>query len=140
MSSSAVAAVMFACAFGGAVLGMILSRFIPPDHLRQESKEVIKLGAGLIATMAALVLGLLVATAASDFQAQATSLQQTATNIVLLATSHPTSDGPIAWVSAYPRARVVYIQLGHGSEAHRDPGYRALVRNAVRWVAGRDKG
>jgi type 1 glutamine amidotransferase len=62
------------------------------------------------------------------------------TNTVLLATSHPTSDGPLAWVSAYPRARVVYIQLGHGSEAHRDPGYRALVRNAVRWVAGREQG
>lgn len=60
------------------------------------------------------------------------------TNTVLLATSHPTSDGPLAWVSAYPRARVVYIQLGHGAEAHRDPGYRALVRNAVRWVARRE--
>jgi type 1 glutamine amidotransferase len=60
------------------------------------------------------------------------------TNTVLLATSHSTSDGPLAWVSAYPRARVVYIQLGHGEEAHRDPGYRALVRNAVRWVARRE--
>jgi type 1 glutamine amidotransferase len=58
------------------------------------------------------------------------------TNTVLLATSHPTSDGPVAWISAYSRARVVYIQLGHGSEAHRDGGYRALVHNAVRWVAG----
>lgn len=58
-------------------------------------------------------------------------------NTVLLATDHPTSDGPLAWVSAYPRARIVYIELGHGTEAHRDPGYRALVRNAVRWVAGR---
>jgi type 1 glutamine amidotransferase len=57
------------------------------------------------------------------------------TNTVLLATSHATSDGPLAWVSAYPRARVVYIQPGHGEEAHRDRGYRALVRNAVRWVA-----
>jgi type 1 glutamine amidotransferase len=57
------------------------------------------------------------------------------TNTILLATSHPTSDGPVAWISAYSRARVVYIQLGHGSEAHRDGGYRALVRNAVQWVA-----
>ena len=57
-------------------------------------------------------------------------------NIVLLATSHPTSDGPVAWISAYRNARVVYIQLGHGSEAHRDEGYRALVHNAVQWVAG----
>jgi type 1 glutamine amidotransferase len=59
------------------------------------------------------------------------------TNTVLLATDHPTSDGPVAWVSAYKPARVVYIQLGHGSEAHRDTGYRAIVRNAVLWVARR---
>jgi type 1 glutamine amidotransferase len=58
-------------------------------------------------------------------------------NTVLLATDHPASDEPIAWVSAYPKARVVYIQLGHGSDAHRDAGYRALVGNAVRWVARR---
>jgi type 1 glutamine amidotransferase len=57
------------------------------------------------------------------------------TNSVLLATSHPASDGPVAWVSAYRRARVVYIQLGHGPEAHRNDGYRSLVRNAVLWVA-----
>jgi type 1 glutamine amidotransferase len=58
------------------------------------------------------------------------------TNLVLLTTGHPTSDGPIAWVSAFRGARVVYVQLGHGTEAHRDTGYRALVRNAVLWVAG----
>jgi type 1 glutamine amidotransferase len=58
-------------------------------------------------------------------------------NTVLLATDHPTSDGPLAWVSANKPARVVYIQLGRGSEAHHDPGYRALVRNAVLWVANR---
>jgi type 1 glutamine amidotransferase len=34
-------------------------------------------------------------------------------------------------------ARVVYIQLGHGTEAHRDAGYRTLVRNALMWVSGR---
>ena len=58
-------------------------------------------------------------------------------NTVLLATNNPTSDGPLAWVSAYAKARVVYIQLGHGAEAHHDPGYRALVKNAALWVAHR---
>jgi len=58
-------------------------------------------------------------------------------NTVLLATNNPTSDGPLAWVSAYAKARVVYIQLGHGTEAHHDPGYRALVKNAALWVAHR---
>jgi type 1 glutamine amidotransferase len=59
------------------------------------------------------------------------------TNTVLLATDNPTSDGPVAWVSAYKPARVVYIQIGHGPESHRDPEYRALVRNALSWVAKR---
>lgn len=59
------------------------------------------------------------------------------TNTVLLTTDNPTSDVPVAWVSAYPKARVVYIQIGHGPEAHRDPGYRTLVRNAALWVAHR---
>jgi len=58
-------------------------------------------------------------------------------NTVLLTTTHPLSDGPLAWVSGYPRSRVVAIQLGHGREAHIDPGYRALVRNAILWSAGR---
>lgn len=62
------------------------------------------------------------------------------TNAVLLATDHPASDEPIAWISAYPKARVVYIQLGHGAEAHRDAGYRRLVLNAIRWTAGRAAG
>lgn len=59
-------------------------------------------------------------------------------NTVLLATSHASADGPLAWVSAYPKARVVYVQLGHGPEAHRNPGFRRLVLNAIRWTAGKN--
>ncbi len=56
---------------------------------------------------------------------------------VLLETDNPTGDAPIAWVSAYPKSRVVYVQLGHGSAAHRHPAYRKLVGNAILWAAGR---
>ena len=59
-------------------------------------------------------------------------------NTLLLTTTHPRSDGPLAWISSYPRSRVVAIQLGHGREAHVHPGYRALVRNAILWSAGVD--
>lgn len=58
-------------------------------------------------------------------------------NMVLLTTTHPLSDGPLAWISGYAPSRVVAIQPGHGREAHVDPGYRALVRNAILWSAGR---
>ncbi len=56
---------------------------------------------------------------------------------VLIQTNHPTSDGPLAWISPYQRSRVVFIQLGHGPEAHVHPHYQRLVRNAMLWVAGR---
>jgi type 1 glutamine amidotransferase len=55
----------------------------------------------------------------------------------LLATDNPTSDGPVAWIGPHPKARVVFIQLGHGREAHLHPAFRRLVRNAVLWTAGR---
>lgn len=56
---------------------------------------------------------------------------------VLLRVDHPTSDGPVAWISPYSKARVVYLQLGHGREAHVDPNFQRLLRNAIRWSAGR---
>ncbi len=57
------------------------------------------------------------------------------TNTVLLTTDNPTGDPPVAWVSDYPRSRVVTIQLGHGPESHRDASYRRLVLNAITWSA-----
>jgi len=58
---------------------------------------------------------------------------------VLLKTDHPSSDGPVAWVSPYKKSRVVCIQLGHGRAAHLHPAYQKLVRNAIHWAAGRLK-
>jgi type 1 glutamine amidotransferase len=56
---------------------------------------------------------------------------------VLLETDDPTSDGPVAWTFPHPKARIVYVQLGHGREAHMNPVYRSLVRNAVLWAGRR---
>ncbi|MCW5981239.1 MAG: ThuA domain-containing protein [Bryobacteraceae bacterium] len=55
---------------------------------------------------------------------------------VLLKTDHPASDGPMAWISPYNRSKVIYIELGHGPEAHRHPGFQRLVQNAIRWAGG----
>lgn len=84
MTSLSIAAVVFACAFGGAILGIILRTLLPEHHLNSDSKDVVKLGTGLIATMSALVLGLLIASAKSGFDQQRTGFQQIAANFVLL--------------------------------------------------------
>jgi type 1 glutamine amidotransferase len=56
----------------------------------------------------------------------------------LLVTDAPENDRVVAWISPYEKSRVVYIQLGHGSDAHRHQVYRRLVRNGILWAAGRN--
>ncbi len=62
--------------------GILLHRILPPTHLSADSKEVVKMGMGLVATMAALVLGLLVSSAKSFYDAQSTELTQMSVNVI----------------------------------------------------------
>ena len=56
MSPVAIGVVVFACTFGGALAGMTLSSLLPEHHLADKSKDTVKVGIGLIATMTALIL------------------------------------------------------------------------------------
>jgi len=76
--------IVFACLFGGALLGMLIRGFVPQNHLSADSKDTIKVGMGLIATMAALVLGLMVGSTKSSYDAQKSELTQMSAKIVLL--------------------------------------------------------
>ena len=84
MSASLVGLTSFAVIFGSAMLGMLIRRCLPEHHLRDDSKDTVKLGAGLIATLAALVLGLLVGSAKSSFDAVNAGLTQSAARIIVL--------------------------------------------------------
>lgn len=84
MSSMAVSWIVFACVFGAALLGFFLRAALPEPHLSTDSKDLVKLGIGLIATMAALVLGLLIASAKGSYDKQRSELTQMSTNIILL--------------------------------------------------------
>lgn len=84
MSSIVIAGIVFAAAFGGALVGLLLRAILPGHHLSNDSKDTVKLGTGLIATMSALVIGLLIASAKADFDAQKSAFQQMSTNFVLL--------------------------------------------------------
>jgi hypothetical protein len=84
MSSIAISSIVFACVFGGAMCGMALRATLPERQLSSESKDAVKLGMGLVATMAALVLGLLVASAKGAYDTQSTELTGISANIVVL--------------------------------------------------------
>ncbi len=84
MSPISLSLIAFACVFGGAFLGMFLRKRLPGHHLSGDTKDVVRLGTGLIGTMAALVLGLLIASANSTYETQSGQVRQLTANIALL--------------------------------------------------------
>lgn len=84
MSSVSISLIAFACVFGGALFGLLLRAILPEHHLSKETQDIVKLGMGLVGTMAALVLGLLVASAKSSYDAQSAEVTQLSSNIALL--------------------------------------------------------
>jgi hypothetical protein len=84
MSYVAIRLIVLACIFGAALLGLLLRPILPERHLSADSKDTVRLGMGMIATMAALVLGLLVASAKNFYDTQSSELTQLSANAVLL--------------------------------------------------------
>lgn len=84
MNPAAVSMIVFGCVFGGALCGMWLRSILPKTHLDAESKDTVKVGIGLIATMTALVLGLVTASAKSSFDSTNAAVKQVAINILAL--------------------------------------------------------
>lgn len=84
MSPIVVGLVIFACFFGGALLGMALRKTLPDHHLSDDSQRLLGMGLGIIGTMAGLVLGLLVASATGTYNAQRSDLFDAASKVVIL--------------------------------------------------------
>jgi hypothetical protein len=84
VSSLGIASVIFACILVATLLGMVLQRVLPIHHLTKNSKEAVKSGLALIATLSALVLGLLVATTKGTYDAQSAAVKEMAANLALL--------------------------------------------------------
>jgi hypothetical protein len=84
MSPLATSFVIFACVFGGALIGMALRRLLPEHHLSGETKDVIKGSIALVGTMSALVLGLLVGSAKGTYDTQKDELTSLSADVTLL--------------------------------------------------------
>jgi Protein of unknown function (DUF4239) len=83
---SALATSLVVCAFmlAGALFGVLLRRILPANHLNEHSKDVVRLGCGLIATISALVLGLLITSAKNTYDTQRNEVRQMTANVILL--------------------------------------------------------
>ena len=82
--SLVITAVVFICLMAGAVGGMWLRQALPQHHLGSDSTDVIKLVTGLMGTLAALVLSLLISSANSAHIAVKSEFQESLADIVML--------------------------------------------------------
>jgi hypothetical protein len=84
VSSPVVSLVVFVVVLTAGVVGTLLRGRLQPHHLNDETKDIVKFGSGFIATMAALVLGLLVASAKSSYDAKVAEVEQAAAKVILV--------------------------------------------------------
>ena len=112
MTEILVAMLAFGAMGTGAWFGMRLAAALPDHHLSQESKEAVRIGMALIASLTALVLGLIVAAAKASFDEQNQAVRHAATDIL-------TMDRALADYGTETRAcrdelrRLVDLQLDH---------------------------
>jgi hypothetical protein len=83
MKDLLISLLVFVLIFGGALAGMAVRPWLSEDHLNSDSKDVVKLTAGLIGTLAALVLGLLIASAKGTFDQKTSQVRQMTATIIL---------------------------------------------------------
>ncbi|HSV05678.1 MAG TPA: hypothetical protein VLI07_04155 [Candidatus Binatus sp.] len=84
MGEFSVGVIVFASVFGGALGGTFIRDALPKHHLSSETENVVKLGTGVIATMSALIVGLLLASAKGSFDTRNNELNQLWANLILI--------------------------------------------------------
>lgn len=82
MNSIVVSSIVFACVFAAALIGMVVR--VPEEHLGADAKDVVRLATGLVATMAALVLGMLVSSAKSSYDARKSEVAEMSYDILAI--------------------------------------------------------
>ncbi|MGE8145864.1 hypothetical protein ACQKP7_11765 [Pseudomonas frederiksbergensis] len=124
MNHLLIALIVFTCLFGSAMVGSYVRQQLPSHHLSDESVAVLKLATGLIATMSALVLGLLVSSAKGTFETTNNQLESAAAKVVefdrVLARYGPDTQ-PIRTQLKHNYAEIVQVL------ASRDPSRLALL-------------
>src|SRR5262249_38712405 len=80
----ALSFIALACIIGGITLGSLLRNALPEQSLSGDAKDIVRLGTGLVGTIAALVLGLLIASAKSSHDTQNRQVRKMTASIIQL--------------------------------------------------------
>ncbi|HQR37103.1 MAG TPA: hypothetical protein PLF26_01775 [Blastocatellia bacterium] len=145
MNDTNVALLVFASLFGATLLGMRISAMLPEHHLSSETKESVRLGMGTVATMTALILGLLVASTKGAYDVERNEVTQLAAKLVyldrVLADYGPEADHSRdvlrgAVDSALAR---IWPETADGSEEDPSDIWTATLPNSIHDLAPKDE-
>src|SRR5688572_28588095 len=84
MNASFWALFVFVTQMAGWFAGRIVRKRLPPEHLTSSTRDAVVLAAGTVATLAALVLGLMISSAKASFDSDRASVVEIATDILLI--------------------------------------------------------
>src|SRR6266705_3002176 len=84
MNSTLTSIVVLSSLVAMVLIGRSVRRHLPEDHLSGDSRDAVKLAMGLVATMTALLLGLLVSSAKGTYDTQRTEVIQMAAKVAFL--------------------------------------------------------
>lgn len=84
MNSALTSVIVFFSLVVMVLLGRSVRRYLPDEHLSGDSRDTVKLAMGLVATMTALLLGLLVSSAKGTYDTQRTEIIQMAAKVAFL--------------------------------------------------------
>lgn len=113
--------IAFICIFGSAMLGFALRRFLPADHLSDLTGKTVHNIMGVVALLAALVLGLLVANTKASFDLRSQEVQQFSANLTLLDRElvhfGPDMAKAREMLRAFTARKIDQLWTDHGAEA-----------------------
>jgi hypothetical protein len=84
MSPIEISLIVFACVFAGSLFGVHLGTVLPEHHMSGDTRDLVKVGMGLVATLTALVLGLLIHSAKGSYDTQRSEVIRMSTKVVIL--------------------------------------------------------
>ena len=76
--------IAFAVVFGGGLLGLLVGRLLPEQYHNDATQKIVQTATGMVSLIAALVLGLLVATAKNKFDTTNQTTQEFAAKLMLV--------------------------------------------------------
>jgi len=84
MTALWIAVLTFALVFGGAIVGTNIRALLPKHHLEDDSRDAVKVVVALTATLAAVLVSLLISSAKNFYDSQTAEVQQVASRVILL--------------------------------------------------------